>query len=600
MRKLKIHNMFFLKWGLMNLEIKDSIRRNLYEIGRSWCERHYNETTHLLGTEVRGASAYAVLLCESGSSEDLRRAERVLGSVVDQQETDEDSPHYGWYKPFADAEVSVDSNWSTFCGSFLVHCGIRFSNLLDEKVVIRVGESVDRACEAIIARNVNPGYTNIAMLSASVLTAGGRWRGSKRYGEEGRRKLRELIENLNLTGAFQEYNSPTYYAVSLSAACWMSMFAEDDEIIDLALRLESRLWHLIAAHYHPATCQLSGPHARAYGSLFQSYAAGVKYYLYRVLGDVFEVGEHEVHGHDTSYAGLAAVQEVNCPGEALERMCNPPGNRTVVGTVLTDGGSVDAQFEGRFEQTTAWLTDHCAIGTVNVKDTWSQRRNLVLFWREQDGSPAALTEGVWENGEPAPPRRDCRFRSVQHEGKVLAFYDFVEFGPEERSAVSVRLVCEVSQPVDLLVDGEMKTGSPISVGEDQNLQIVSGNVRIHLRFRAVDFLGAKPELVVHSDGSGITLQIDVYKGDPRFFTRDELEISYFALLLHVHQADQQGAFPELNEGDLQVSDHDDTIRWTDGEDTLDLIDPDESASPWFTSRINGSPVRARCYFDENL
>ena len=145
----------------MNLEIADSRQRILYDIGRAWCDRHYDDTTHLLGKEVRGASAYAVFLCESGSSGDLHRAEGVLEAVVDQQETNEDSPYYGWYKPFSDAEVSVDPNWSAFCGSFLMHSGIRFNDLLAEKVVARVGVSAVKATTC-----TRPSTTNCSLLFA--------------------------------------------------------------------------------------------------------------------------------------------------------------------------------------------------------------------------------------------------------------------------------------------------------------------------------------------------------------------------------------------------------------------------------------------------
>jgi hypothetical protein len=281
-------------------------------------------------------------------------------------------------------------------------------------------------------------------------------------------------------------------------------------------------------------------------------------------------------------------------------MCDPLGNRTVVGTVLTEGQRVDESYRGRFEQTTARLTDRFALGTVNVKDTWSQRRNLVLFWREIDGTPAALTEGLWEDDEPSLPRQGARFRSAQHEGKVLAVYDFGEFGEEARSSVSVRFRCEVSQPVDLLVNGEMNSGSPISVLQGQDLLIVSGGVRIHLRYRSIDFLGDEPELVIRSTESGFALEVDLYRGNPRSFTRKELARSHFAFYLHTEQADEEGAFPDLTEGDFEVSDEVDMIRWHDPDDSLELCDPDESARPWFTARINGSPVCAQHYFDADL
>ena len=585
----------------MNHETVDNRRGILLDIGRAWCDRHYDSSSHLLGTEVRGAAAYAVFLCESGSEADLLRAEMVIDAVIDQQESAASSPYCGWYRVFSDAEVSLDANWSAFCGSYLAHTGIAFSSVLSARVTKRVVESVARACEAIQTRNVNPGYTNIAMLSASVLTAGGEWIGSGEFVEEGRRKLRELTKYLNLTGAFQEYNSPTYYAVSLSAACWMRMFCGDEEIQDLAMRLESRLWRLIAAHYHSATCQLSGPHARAYGSLLQPYAAGVTYYLYRVLGDAFDLGEHETHGHDSSYAGLAAVQEVNCPDEALELMQNSRGSRGVIGTVLTEGDRVDEAYQGRFEQTTSWLTDCYALGSVNAKDTWSQRRNLALFWHQTNGRPAAITEGVWENDEPAPYGRGARFRSVQREGKVLAVYDFGELGEEPRSAVSLRFHFEASQSADILVDGEVQSGFPVAVKDQQDVLINFGDIQIFLKYDAVDFLNAKPEAVIRSAEQGFEFVLDLYRGDARSFSRDELVRSFCALFLQVAKPGvDKDLLHDSVQGDFEVSGEGDTIRWQDQQDTLQISDPDEADRPWFNASINGSPVRAQRYFDKNI
>jgi len=585
----------------MNHETADTRRRTLLNIGRAWCDRHYDSSSHLLGTEVRGAAAYAVFLCESGSEDDLQRAEMVIDAVIDQQESAANSPYCGWYRVFSDAEVSLDANWSAFCGSYLAHAGIGFSSVLSAGVTKRIGESVARACKAIQTRNVNPGYTNIAMLSASVLTSGGEWIGSAKYVEEGRRKLRELTEHLNLTGAFQEYNSPTYYAVSLSAACWMRMFCGDEEIKDLATRLEDRLWRLIAAHYHPATCQLSGPHARAYGSLLQPYAAGVKYYLYRVLGDAFDLGEHETHGHDSSYAGLAGVQEVNCPDEALELMRNPRRSRGVIGTVLTEGDRVNEAYQGRFEQTTSWLTDRYALGSVSAKDTWSQRRNFALFWRQTDGRPAAITECVWENDEPAPYGRGARFRSVQHEGKVLAVYDFGELDEEPRSAVSLSFHFEASQSADIRVDGEVRTGFPVAVKDQQDVRINFGDIQIFFRYDALDFLNAKPDAVIRRVERGFEFVLDLYRGDAHSFSRVELVRSFCAIFLQVSETGvDKDLLHDSVQGEFEISSAGHTVRWQNHKDTLEISDPDEADRPWFNASINGSPVRAQRYFESDL
>ncbi|MDA0746985.1 MAG: hypothetical protein O2954_10730 [bacterium] len=559
-----------------NIE-ESPVNRRLYEIGKGWAGRHYSAETHLLGTEVRGAAAYALFLVAGGDPEDCRTAEAVVAAGGAQQETASSSPHSGWFRHSSDSETFEDPNWAAFCAAYLMHIPRAYGDRVGEACRDEIEAAVRRACAAIRKRDVSPGYTNIALLSAAVLSVGGEMYGASAYLEEGRRKLKELVAHINLTGGFQEYSSPTYYGVNFSALCWMGMFVQDEEIRDLAQRVQARLWHTVAAHFHAPTGQLGGPYGRAYGTVLQRYAGAVKYYLHKVLGDGFALGENDVHGHDTSYAGLAAIQQLACPEGALERMRNPDYPRMVEETVRTDGRALGPGYVGPFEQMTTYLADAYVLGTVNSKDCWEQRRNLLAHWVERKGEVGVLSDAIRENDAPASGR-SCWFWSAQKEGKTLVLYDFSEMEEKEISAFSVVLKIEAGEGLEILVGEKAVEELPRTFAEGSTLFFRSGEAGIGVRFEAEGFLGARVSGEVRKVEGGVEVVLDLYRGEPRSFEGASLRDAFCICALEVRDAGSKREFRAFQkafvDGALQaaVQDGRASARWRSA-DTVLAIEP---------------------------
>ncbi len=413
----------------------------------------------------------------------------------------------------AEDEGYRDANWAAFCGSYLMHIPRAFGDRVGDPVLEEIAAGLRRACACIRQRDVAPRYTNIALLSASVLTVSGEMCGWPEYLEEGRRKLREYVETLNLAGGFHEYTSPTYYGVSLSALCWMAMFVEDEEIADLALRIQHRMWTTIAAHYHGPTGQLAGPHSRAYGNVLQRYAAAGKYYLYKVLGEAFDLGESAAHGGDTTYAGLAALQDVSCPEGDRERMLDPEHPRTVVEAVETEG-RLEPGYTGPFTQMTTHLRDAFALGTVNRSEAWGQRRNLMLHFRDASGAPSALWEEVREGDAPVRGR-DIGFRAVQSGPRALVLHDLSSLEEKEIEALTLALAVEAQRLPEIRLGKRSAEELPVTIGGRTTLVLRFGDVAAGLRLLVEGLGGGRAPGEIRTSKPGLEAVLDLYRGEAR-------------------------------------------------------------------------------------
>lgn len=589
------------------------VDQRLYEIGMSWSQAHYTPETRLIGTGVRGAAAYALFLAAGGDPADCREAEKIVAAVVEQQQTDPSSAHFGLFKTSSKAETYTDQNWAAFCGSYLMHIPRAYANRIGEGCQKTIQEALMRACAFIKQRDVTPGYTNIALLSASVLTVAGEIYGATDYLEEGRRKMRELVDHINLTGGFQEYSSPTYYGTNLSALCWMGMFVQDEEIHDLALRIQARLWRTVAAHYHAPTGQLAGPHSRSYGNILQDYAAASKYYLYKVLDKRFVLGENVHHGGDTTYAGLAALQDVVCPEDAVAMMVDPDYPRTVEETVRTDGRPLGPGYVGPFVQMTTHLTDAYALGTINTGEVWYQRRNLMLYWVGPGKQPAALTERVRQDDAFTQDRKASVW-GVQQEGSALMLHDLSSLSGSTMHAFSVVLTLEGDPVPQVWVSEKELDALPGQFGGESTMFIRSGDVCIGIRFQAMGLQGkrAQGEIRALNPGEiretdqGRALVLDLYRGEEIAVSDADVNGAFCAYVMEVCEAGsnrEAEAFREkFSRGNLTVGAAEGgfSARWR-GEDVVLAIQPTgEGGARQYEGVIGGIPVHPERFIKEEI
>ncbi len=105
---------------------------------------------------------------------------------------------------------------------------------------------------------------NMPMMATMGNILGGEALGSQDAIAHGRWMLHQFRRLLSRSAWASEYNSVTYSAVTLSCVAKIATYSGAQDIRNLAMQIEHRLWAEIILHFHPATLQQAGPHARAY------------------------------------------------------------------------------------------------------------------------------------------------------------------------------------------------------------------------------------------------------------------------------------------------------------------------------------------------
>ena len=131
-----------------------------------------------------------------------------------------------------------------------------------EKILKHLPKAVERSADTwqtFVGNNANH-----PCLASTICVLGGQLLGNRNAIEEGRRKLIRGKEVLTRRGLPAEYESSDYKSAQIISQSAIVDYAEDEEIKELALALEIRLWVGALGHYNLATGEPDGPHARAY------------------------------------------------------------------------------------------------------------------------------------------------------------------------------------------------------------------------------------------------------------------------------------------------------------------------------------------------
>lgn len=105
---------------------------------------------------------------------------------------------------------------------------------------------------------------------------------ARRRGAEALVRVREMLQR---RGMLSEYTSNTYSPISLLCYADVAEFAETKADRSLAAAIENRIWLDLAAHWHPPTNVLAGPHSRAYLVDCVGHFHSGQMALFHVFGD---------------------------------------------------------------------------------------------------------------------------------------------------------------------------------------------------------------------------------------------------------------------------------------------------------------------------
>jgi hypothetical protein len=382
-----------------------ALHRHLYEISRAYCDSNFDPAAHLLHRKsshlIRESAYYAFALLLTADPQDRDRAQEIINKVLMAQDT---RAHSDWRGAFLwtaedkwETAKNPDLNSAAFVGAALASISDLDAqrHILDPALRSKVDAAGKLAVGEVMRRNVDPGYTNISLLSAGLAAAGTKlWAvpGADKFAKD---KI-DTVLHLAGDGAVYEYSSPTYSAVDLVGAYAARHYAFSDTFAKTADALIDHLWKETAQAYHAPTFQLGGPYNRSYGNDMLTYASGLKYWLYLALDGAYPLPENIDTAHGWDQAGLVMIADL--PVKARPEFQETPlAERTWNAVGPADGRHPTRELH-QFRQ------GNFILGTVAFQDEWKQKRNLVADWRSDEPAPQSFRVGfcIDESNETLP------------------------------------------------------------------------------------------------------------------------------------------------------------------------------------------------------
>ncbi|GAA2354246.1 hypothetical protein [Nonomuraea africana] len=493
--------------------------------------------------QTKQAADYAIALLRLGRSD---RAGEVLNALAGLQVTDPLSAHYGiwgWFLEEPPDQMSpADWNWADFIGVRLAQVLAVHGQLLDLRVRQRVRAALHHAAMSVFRRNVDPGYTNIAVMGAVTAAAAGQLlrpgpqpapgpapRDTHDVDEVlefvdggllldfGRRRLRAVLALHDEAGGFTEYNSPAYGRVVLEELERAALIVTDPDFRAVAERLRELTWAALAERFHPGTGQLAGPMSRAYHDWIQPDLA--EYLRAQTGATIVAVREDRpaeprvpLQERPPQAPPLLVpprlvppllvppllVPPLPCPRPIAERFRALP--------------SVPYQVRTRFSSDTAgtsWFAEDACLGSADEEFAWVQRRPLLGYWRTPDDPAVVLRARMVLNGHDLSA---AWCRQHQEGPRVLSAwwlsYDSGDFHPVlDRPAGSVFDVGDLRLSVAL-------RGRGVEAGElgDGVFALRAGERQAVVHTSPARFLGRSRTWQAVNDGDEARIEVRLYQG----------------------------------------------------------------------------------------
>jgi len=199
-----------------------------------------------------------------------------------------------------------------------------------------------------------PSYTNIALLHGFLWTYAGQRLNRPEWVAAGEAWAEAVHAGFQRHGAFEEYNSPTYYGVDFYGLALWRQYGPTDRLRELGAAMEAALWRDTARFYHAGLRNLCGPYDRAYGMDMRRYVSLTGVWLALVLDPPLvplpDPKGLMGHAHDFIFGVLVAQVGAAVPEDALAHFQRFHGERRVEREL--PGGRL----------ATAWLGERLMLG----------------------------------------------------------------------------------------------------------------------------------------------------------------------------------------------------------------------------------------------
>ena len=362
----------------------------LWNPERAFEERPAGRTLHL----VPQSAWYALSLLLRDGPGDRERAVRTIDAVIDTQLVSPGAVWHGtfarfleWPEPPPDATIWVDydPNWRQFIGTTFSLVLLDLSDGLPAPLVARMDAAIALAVDGEPPGRVPAWYSNIALMKAWLEVAHGTRAGRPEVVAAGEALAAEVVRLFDRHGAFDEYNSPTYYGIDLFALRLWATRSPSAQLRSEGRRIEAALWEDVARFTHAGLGNLAGPWSRSYGMDMGSYLGALALWEWAALGrEVAPLPPLDGlpwHGHDLFLGGAAALLGADVPEAVAAELRAFSGPRHVRRVIGEDPPRV----------ATAWLERTAMLGAETSGEGWSawgQHHPVTAHWRAPDGSLA--------------------------------------------------------------------------------------------------------------------------------------------------------------------------------------------------------------------
>jgi len=342
---------------------------------------------------VRESTWYALGLLVRGRTGDAGRAVQALEAVLAWQFDEPDKVYHGTFYRAPEEphppEPAVewkhyDLNWREFIITAISVILSEFEKMLPRSLVERIDIAIRRAVEGTLARGLTARYTNIALMQAQMLVYAGDRMGERSWIEAGEEMGREVHRLFELHGAFEEYNSPTYYGTDIYALGLWQAYCSSPLLRQWGAEIEEALWRDIAQFYHAGLKNVAGPYDRSYGMDMRRYVALLGEYIWLVTGreDAPFPGLSAPLGHagDFCFGPMVAIRAPRVPADAAVHFRSLQGERCVE-HLLADGPPRKA---------TAWLAERVMTGAeaTSLRDIGQgQFHPATIHWHVPHAAP---------------------------------------------------------------------------------------------------------------------------------------------------------------------------------------------------------------------
>ena len=533
-------------------------------------DRHYDPTERMLkvpfhgtgyhsqianGLEVhptRESLYYAVALFQRGRTEDVAVANEILRKVISLQEIDSQSEFYGVWPWLLEEPLgmmsSVDFNWADFCGSAIAQILVKHRHqIADEKLVRQMRESLNRAAFTIRNRNVNAGYSNIAVLGGGVCAIAGEVLKNPELLRYGRDRLKKVVLLTQQIKGFGEYNSPTYGKVVIGECERILELSQDPEVRQSAETIRVAAWQIFAESFHLGTSQWAGPHSR----LSQRRLTDtLVMFLNHRTGLNIQPHPRAVNERPRGYG---IVTPIPCPQTLLENLKESSDRTFIITRTFKIGRDGKPAIFG-----TTWKTPDACLASVNRASLWTQRNPISGYWRTEDDPAVAFRVHFLRDGKDFA---SFGVRATQSENRILfAIHSLQNRGDWHRT---------LDRPADgqfeatdfrlrLELDGKHASCEKRPEG---GFALSAGDREIVVFPADSSFSGRPVEWECSNRENGAYVEAVCYSGTKRLIDFNELVKMKLAAAIQLQQIDSSAPAVNFESPTFKSSPDRDEVRW---------------------------------------